>query len=568
MRIGVILSYDVYNIPTSHIVKELIRRGHIVDLYAFRMEEIHLRMFSETGIEIQPFAELTIETISKWDFIYSALTIQNYPRSFWEINKYIFHFTTTPYDEAGGYGDFTFTQRDMGINLIESEPRFERMKLKETIPGKVTGNPKYDQRNFESIVEKEKHILFVDSSHTPDSENGKIEEAKMLVSIARKWPDYKLIIKPRYFKSEERITHRNGVFLDECLEKVTHGNIPSNIEILSKHVDLEELSMKCELIITPDLTSTYCNVGAYHKKGLIASGFEFEYPRWKRHKRLFSEISIRSGLFVYYKNILDFIPNGKRFDEKNLVEMGLDKTNGAKNIVDTMERVFEDFLSKNRFPIRSDCVKDGYFTTTEQLISIRYAKSLYGTIETALRDVDGCNFFRAEEYVNSVIDSNTILDSTNYDEYRFRVNDLIRQAIIESYQNGNRDYIAQEYYIRAMYENGRFSEIISASFDAVEMFNYFLGRYEIDVNSDYEKALPIFANLIDVISSSTFEKSIIYLQPYLVSSYYWAGVCCYHLHMIESKGYFEMCENLTEGNHLKARDYLELIDNDFNSGRE
>ena len=559
MRIGVILSYDVYNIPTSHIVKELIKRGHVVELYALHMDYIHIRMFFDFDIQIRPFEELTKEIISKWDCIYSSFTIQGFPRDFWNVEKYIFHFTTTPYDEPGGFGDFTFSQRDMSNNLILSEPAFERMKSFEVQPGKVTGNPKYSIENtkiFNNIEKKQ--ILFVDASHSPDSKSGKMEEAKMLVSIAKTFPEYKLVIKPRYFKNDKHVSHRNGVFLDDCIYEASDSDVPSNIEYLKEHIDLETISMESEIIITPDLTSTYCNAGAYNKRGIIASGFVFEYPKWKRHKRLFAEISARSGLFVDYDKIVQFLPEGKTFDKKNLHEMGLDILDGAQRIVDTIENVNALFLSKKLYPLKSDCMDDGYIDSMTQLISRRYIKALYGPIEVALRDVEGCDFSDAEKYVNNLLENNSSVNANDYERLQNCINDCIRKSIISSYQNGNRDYILQEYYIRAMYELNRFEEIVDDDFDAVEMLDYFRGRYEVD-NSNYNEALCCFDRLINKISDSSFEQSLAYTDRYYVSSHFWAGVACYHIKNEKAKNYFESCLKLTDGNHRKAQEYLDMI---------
>ena len=303
MNVLVILFMDVYNFTAVNIVREMLNRNYQIDVYSLRMEHMHIRMFHSVDVEVKDFTDLSIAQADQYDFIYSAISIQALPREWWSVDKYIFHFTTTPYDEPGGYGDYTFTQRDMNHILIPSDPTIEQVKRLQASPGMVSGNPKYD--HDESDLKDERHILFVDASHTPDSKAGKMEEAQMLLYLAYKMPDYKLIIKPRYFKEDHIVTHTNRVFLDDCIRKLSNGDLPKNMVMLQEHVDLEEIAKKSELIITPNMTSSYCSIGAYGKRGLIAGNFTVKYPRREYHTELFQNVTYRSALVVPFDNICE-----------------------------------------------------------------------------------------------------------------------------------------------------------------------------------------------------------------------------------------------------------------------
>lgn len=556
MKVLVILSNDVYNFPTVNIVKEMLKRGYQLEFYSMRMESQHIRMFNELNIEVKDFNDIEPDMADKYDFIYSASTISALPMEWWRVKKYIFHFTTTAYDEPGGYGDYTFTQRDMHLTLIKDEQTIEQIKAFLATPGMVSGNPKYEVED-ESSLENRKQILYVDASHSPDGIIGRMAEARMVLEVANKFPDYKVIIKPRYLKSDTSIVHANRVFLYDCIKSIAGDDIPENLQIIKEHVDLEEIARRSEIIITSGNTSSYCSIGAYEKKGLIAGELPMIYPKWEYHSKLFRQISYRSGLMVPYYEVVDALPKAKYFNKENLVEMGLDIHDASKRIVNEIERIFNDYIKKNCYPPIMALEEK---INLDDVIFLRFCKSLFLRIDYLKRDIPDSDFQEADNFVFELIKNRDWSVVTNFDNYLNAVEKIIRKLIINNYHYENASFIEQEHYILAMMRNGRMEEIIGKNFDAEEMYFYVLGRYQISEKQDFQAAANSFEHFTQLVFGATYEQSYAYLLQYKESAFYWLGYCYYKMVDYEKAlRYFMMCEELTNNSHKKAWEYIQKI---------
>ncbi len=564
MKVLFILDKDVYNIPAAKIAEEMLKRGYDIDFYASYLDVIHIRMFGTLHVSILPISELSMDELDQYDFIYSAMTL-DWMQSFWNVQKYVFHFTTAPFDEPIGYGDFTFTQRDMKIRFQDALFQdMEKIKEIKSYPGKVTGNPKYDSTESDDGEEKDKkQILFVDAGHFPYTKEGKMEEAKMLLAIAKRFPEYQLVIKPRFLPHDQNVTHRNEVHLYNCLQELSGGRMPSNIECLQRHVDLEEKARKSMIIITPEMTSTYLDIGVYGKRGLVVTDLpndEGSVVGNAGHRKRMRKIVQRSGVCIPYTDILHYLPEGKQFSNEHLREMGLLNRNASENIVDTIEWIYSHFILHNRYPSADSVADDQKALTIEEVISLRYFKSLFSVFEITKCRIEELDFTEAENYIYRLWESKVQMNQDNYPKYRDTAVAMVRNTILGSKDILMENAMKQSYYLQTLYEAGKMQLEKEEDYLAKGMFWCLMGKYEIITNNNAERALYYFQKYFDETAGNLYEKTLADMQYYKESAVYWSGVCCYKMgNLQEAERFFEHLEVMTDNGHKKAKEYLERI---------
>lgn len=561
MKVLFILYKDVYNIPAAKVAAEMIKRKYDVAFYGTYLEDIHIRMFHDFQMEIKPVSQLVLSEIERYDFIYTATTLISVPIPM-DIEKYIFTFTTVVVDEPGGFADFTFTQRDLNI-YFQNDVSMEKINAFKACPGKFVGNPKYDMRHVDNVSVK-KQILFVDASHFPWGKKGKIIEAKMLLQIADHFPEYRLVIKPRFFPEDKNVTHRNQVHLYDCLEELTSGIMPSNIYCIKKHVDLEEVVRESEIIITPDITSSYLEIGAYNKKGIIAadipSSLESMIHSKNRMERIRKVIN-RSELCVPYTKVLEYLPEGKKFSERHKKEMGLYKKDIARNIVNIIEQIYNDFIIHDIYPNRnSEIESNEKAITMTEVITYRYIKCLFSAFDDVKCRIEGLNFSEVENYIFALLENKTQINADNYSYYWETVKGMSRDIILNSKEILMEDALKQSYLLQSLYEAGKIQYEREEDYLAKEMFWCLMGKYEIIKGNNAELALSYFKKFFDGILRNEYEKTLADLSYYKESATYWSGVCHFQLgNWFEAKQLFESLEEMTNNNHRKAREYLNKI---------
>lgn len=557
MKVLVILQKDVYNIPTYHVVKEMMNRNYELDFYAVYMDYNHLRMFEDLKIEIRDIAEMQADSLEKYDFIYSAIGIRGIPQIF-EIKKYIFSFSTAFMDDIINYGDYTFTQRDFGIRLQDYEYAIDINNELKSKPGMVVGNPKFDEDCRTKDETNDKQILFIDAGHFPFGKTGKMEEAKMLVEIAKKFPQYQIIIKPRFLPEDKNVTHRNGVHLYDCIQEVTGNDVPQNLNCLRRHVDLEKLVRESNLIITPDLTTSYLDIARYDKAGLIATGIpsEFTVTHGKDHIRRFKNIEQRSGLCVPYKEICEYIPQGKKCNQQHVDEMGLNQKNASIKMVDNMERVYADYISKGRYPSR-----DGKASITfETVMSLRYIRDLFDMVEPYISKMEFLEFTDVMNQLRMYLKTEKNISEEEYAQLQREVMAEIGQIILDKKDDMLKDEIGRDYYLQELYTNNLLEMCDKEIYKENPLYYYFWAKYLINVKKEYKIAVEHLQKYFDLTKNNTYEKKLGDIEYFKESATYWLAYGYYQMNEYEkAKKYFQKCQELTSNKHKKAKEYLEKI---------
>lgn len=558
MKVLVILHRDVYNIPTYHIVKEMLNRKYEIDFYAVFMNHNHLRMFDDLKINIQNISKMTTDVIDQYDFVYSAIGLRGIPQIF-DIKKYIFSFSTAYMDDIINYGDYTFTQRDFGIHLQDYYYAIDINNEIKSKPGLVVGNPKFDFDYSKLNKIDDRKILFIDAGHFPFGKNGKMEEAKMLLDIAKKFPEYQIVIKPRFLPEDSNVTHRNKVHLYNCINEVADNNIPSNLHCLYQHVDLEELVRTSRLVITPDLTTSYLDIVRYDKAGLIATGLPSEYTLThnKDHIKRFKNIEQRSGLCVYYKDICNYIPQGKKCNKEHIIEMGLDKRNVSMRIVDTMEKLYRDYISKNRYPSLDgdSCI------SFEKVMSFRYIRALFGIYEFYESRMESLDLTDIDNQLREYYKTETLITYEEYKKLQSEITNKVNQKIMEEKELFLEDEINRGSYVQALYASNSLDKCHDKRLQKDALYYYFWGKYFSNIKKEYKKGIEYMQKYFELTEKNDYEKTVADVDYFKESATYWIAFCYYQMNEYDSaKIYFQKCQELTSNNHKKAKEYLEMID--------
>lgn len=502
MKVLVIASADATNLSIENVIRQFMYRGHKVDVYAQFMDYKTIRMFLEMGLEVEYAAKLNSKKIKTYDIAFCGTDAMHLLR--WE-NIYVFNYNFIFINQwPSDASDFMFTicnKRDM--------------RYYEDCAKMPIGVPKNDTPIIESC---KKQFLYIDAGHVPFGKIGKSQVAEMLIKICNYFPDYKVVIKPRWLLSDkENITHINKNHIYHVIEELTEGNLPPNLVMLEQHIDLQKLIDESETVITTSY-STYLDV-ALRGKGVIVvgeieCGDQYEIrSNVTLHEQ--NEVVKKAGCLVSYKEILNYLPKGIKCEENYLTEMLPYKSKVSEKIVDVIEWIYENYLKKGCFPKIVDYNYETYRDTmsvdTELDFNVLKRKRLKNAILKATRRFDwidakvdyGRCYKWLEEYCQTAELSNFGFDKgvqlieqmrkeiliENRDE--LLDNDLNQAALFQAYYDlGKYDDVIkfQEEYIKGTIAYYFYMGLIQKKRKHTESSLYYLGKYFEEVNkSSYEK---------------------------------------------------------------------------------
>ena len=297
MKVLVLTHLDATNYSIANIVRELLNRGHIVEGYGYFTDEHNIKMFRNL-IEIKPLAELTDERIDLFDVIFAGLDVIDRVR---KSHKYIFCYNFLFCGNMiSDCGDFMFTQCDN-----------RNLDYDEECASMAIGNPKFTQINTKKEGES-KQFLFIDSGHYPFGEEGRKILARLLLDIAESYPDYQLVIKPRFLAGDINVTHRNDDHIYQVIFGESNGHIPENLVMLQEHLNMNTLIDASDLVLCL-YTTAYVDVILRNKKLIIIDGlpsqetFDLRNATiWKKQR----EVLARSGCMCHYTKVMEMMPDG------------------------------------------------------------------------------------------------------------------------------------------------------------------------------------------------------------------------------------------------------------------
>lgn len=470
MNILVLAHNDSDNVMICNVLYELESRKHKIRLFTEFLDERTNRMFYALNAEIKNVDFLLDDDIDWCDCILSALRAHINIGRLGEkafSKKYIFiynHYIDNTWYTAGA--DFMFT---CGYT--------RHMDHEEDCPTMAIGCPKNDH---DGIViksgNKSKTFLFIDSGHYPFSHRGKKQVAILLLDIAKKFSDYKLIIKPRFLPEDSNMLHSNSDHLYYLINEMAIDGIPKNLIFLYEHRDMQEMidQSDCVLMLC---TSAYVDVALRNKPMLIIEGIDnedkYELRNDIEYKNIF-DLRRKSGCVVNYKDVSNYLPEGLKCKQEHLKELVAYPQNASKRMVDVMEHVVNTFLACGRFP---KIQKYEYESYKQKMIpddSLNWDIILHKRLKNYGNDT--LNLFNRivnkidiSEYIHAIDYDYNSFDVTEQGFFKYQkyLDDSFCDLIIENKDVLMNDRMDQGELLRAMYRRKKYTELFSVSEDDV-----------------------------------------------------------------------------------------------------
>lgn len=553
---------DVHNKSAFVIYKELVKRGYEVEVYATTLKDNHTLLFEQAGVKIGSVEELYAEKVMLYDYIFSAVPLYHL-ELFRTIRKYIFLNPSTFLDEVYFSGDFIFAVRDISTTLTEKCMIFDKINYVKSLPAMVSGGATFiKEAGNISKNHTVKSILFIDSGHFPFGT--KKELAEYIIQIANSCSNCDVYIKPRYLPSDVDTTHNNKenviVYLDD------YDNLPTNLHIIREHTDLQYELKKCDLVICSEGTSSYIEAILHNKKLIIFTGFPSEEGMlWTNHRRrLFLEINKHIPNRVHYKDIFNYLPEGINTRGDELDGFLYSTSHVAENIVDAMEYIFENGISKGRFPKNELSYIDKYKSydmfdssiTWEEVLQRRYKSILYDRIGSKTFRI--CSDINCDTIIDYVRKQNCSEDTM--EQVIIDVEEMLYDVFIDNNKRLMADEYSQSLLCLAYYKKGRFFEFKPDTLMCNAYYNYCLAKIEYDRN-DYEKSLKYIELYFDEVNGHMYEVSFADDIGVIVMAYYYKGAALFKMGKYsEAKEYLTVCDKAWAGKHIKAKEFLAVID--------
>lgn len=347
MKILIISEKDAANVSLAKIADKLLERKHIVEVYAVFMAENVLACFDKT-IPVYDFKELEIGKCNSYDCILTTSVAAVFFQNIELLSVRIPIFTQNYLINKQVFwrGDICYVP-----SLPTSVTDFDDYMLGKRI---AIGEPKYDDVNIN--VTDSKKILFIDSGHYPFGREGKIALADTIINICNKFPDYELVVKPRFLPCDKVVTHTNKLHLYDTIKERANGKLPGNLNLLMQHFDLMELIEEACTVVCMYTTAF---VGACLKrKGLAIldnlPSDDIYDTRLKTSYRI-RDYMVGSGALIDYKKVTDILPRGVAAGDDYIKYLLACRGNSAEYICESMEWLVEQFYSKGVFPDFPDC---------------------------------------------------------------------------------------------------------------------------------------------------------------------------------------------------------------------
>lgn len=410
MRVLVATWIDAANLSIENIVKELVARGHQLEIYAHYMDSKSIRMFTELNIPIHDAKALNPKIIRKFDL---AFTAESAMRALKFSDIYAFSYNNIPDTLVTDGSDFMFTMvKDRNLRWREDCA---------TMPIGIAKN------DAPKVCEKPKNqFLYIDAGHNPFGEEAKLRVAGMLLNICRNFPNHKLVIKPRWLPGDNKQAHRSGLHIYEMLRKVANGALPDNLVLLEEHRNLQNLIDESVSVITTSV-SCYLDVAARDKGCIVVDGLGGEEAFGTRTPLHNIYVSAReSGCCVNYQDVLCHLPNGILCNPSHFQKRIAYKDGVSKRIVDVMEYIFENYLKKGKYP----AIQEYDYCSYREALAAAPGATLQELKRKRLRNA-AMLALRQFEFPNVNIDFSSVLERLERSCRTCMVNDSGFRALIK-----------------------------------------------------------------------------------------------------------------------------------------
>ena len=523
MKILFITEKDAANSSLGKIAQAFLDQGNEIAVYAAIFDEKVLAFFPKSTI-IGTANEINQSVIDWCDIIVCSTLVSFYiPICVFTAHKPIFTHNYLLNRQINWGGDISFVPSQATVASDYDEyMNYSYIGI---------GEPKYDSN--ETLIEKESSkLLFIDSGHYPFSIERKRELAKTLLHICNQYPDYNLIIKPRFLPTDKVRTHKNNIHLYDMIIEESKGKLPENIVMLNHHEDLRKLIDECCTVICMYTTAFVGAVVA--GKGLVVlehlpttDVFDIRNKTFMRNR----ENIIKSGALIDYHEVEKLLPNGVRVNETYVDYLLEEKEDVANKIVEVCTYLWENFYSKNVFPHLSDTVyqdyKNCYYLDVNDSWNKVISRRCYDYM--MLKSLIFIDFHVAAkldvsmilENINSRFDNNGLIDEMEFKKFLSNANDVRDDCIIHNCDRMLGDFIDSGILLNAYYLQKQYNEIrrfSNRSISAFYMFRAFIALEDKNEN-DVRLAKRLFELYFQASRNRSYILEISDMPYYRIKSY-------------------------------------------------
>ena len=477
MKILVVSAGDATNLSIENVIKEFILRKHHVEVYARFADYKSIRMFNDLLIPVHPVKELTEKIIASFDIAFCGTDAMDFLR-FADIYIFAYNFIFNGWASDGA--DFMFTL---------SKDR--NMRYKEDCATMPIGVPKNDIPKTDEV---KKQFLYIDAGHIPFGRKGKEQVAEMLLNICNSFPDYRLVVKPRWLLDDmQNLTHPNYNHIYRILDELTGGNLPENLVLLEEHLNLQTLIDESITVITTSI-SCYLDAALRGKGVLVVSGLDNEDQCDMRiNVSLRREYAFASdaGCLVDYQQITRYLPQGIMCSEEHLNRLLSYRQGASSRIVDVVEYVYETFLKHGKYPRIQEYDYESYKTDIEDDAHINLNILKYKRMKNAVinlsrifdsidAEIDWSDYYKTLEEIYQTFP----LDNNGYQSLVAQMIDRDKKFRIKEGKKLMTDSINQSFLLQALYDTNQEIDILRIPPEEIccsGPYYYYLGKiYEKD----------------------------------------------------------------------------------------
>ena len=544
MNILMISEKDAANISLSKMADAYIRNGHTVKLFAVFFDKSVLRFFDEK-IDMKPLSMLTQKDIDEVDVIVTSTVAAYYliDTIVMTAHKPIFTQSYLIDKTIQWRGDFCFAP-SLPTLVSDFDEYFTNHKI-------GIGEPKYD--NIKKDAKELKRFLFIDSGHRPFGPEGKRELARTLLNICEKFPDYELVIKPRFLPTDKIFTHKNGLHLFDVLKNETNNNLPKNLTMLTEHKDLQELIESSHTVICMYTTAF---VGAYASdKGLvILEGIKDEdnYDlRLNKTYKLRTHME-GSGALINYKDVAKILPDGVKCSDEYFHYLLAEKENVADKITEVTEYLVENFYKKGLFPKYVDCLYKDY----KEKIKVDNEATWDEVIRQRFINQFVYNVFILIDYnIEAKLNVDKIVAKIKYMQENKEISDEKMKEYIRDIRVYRDECIAENkdalmandvdagIYLNALYALRRFDDIRNFEKKDIGAYHLFRGFVAYDTFEDKNILVEELKKYLEITLSRDYVKEVSDMSNNKTRAFYMIITYLYKMGRIdEAKEYYDKME--------------------------
>lgn len=561
MNIVMIAGQDTHNFVLEYIAKGLVRSRHNLSIYGIFLDDSCTYVLTRSGLSVSPISQLTKEEMEKFDIgIINNRAFYMIP---WlmEARIYLFEFDIHYLDEPVVGADFLFERGSGWRPLLSCGSRAECVKM-------VVGNPKQPETHFQNALGKKDYFLFLDSGHYPFGREGKQALAETLLKICNTFPEYDLIVKPRFLNNKQTVTHKNTIHLYDVIKETAGAHLPKNLLLMQEYGNLTELIHHAKTVLCM-YTTAYIDAAVQQKNLIVLDHLPNEENadlRIATHWNVAREIMAGSGCLVDYQNVCDYLPEGITCNQEHLKQHIYAFENVDNTIVQVMEHIWENYLCKDIFPKIGEYFFDTYelnmqadpTLTMDQLISMRkmnylLAHERYFYKTTAFFPKDS----RVTEYIHQLNNDGVLLCQPIES-----ILPKVAHKLTEYAPEIPEDEISQSYLWIQIQLSGDIALLrqYEPKNNRPDHFYHFVLGKTYFQKELYEEAYEQLYNYVTALQEQEYSHSVGEIAHNILSAWYYAGLSAMKLSQYRlAKECFEMCQKLTNNQHGMASKYLQEI---------